>query len=269
MNSDITFVTGLWDIGRGILDNTSQGYDWKRSLDKYKRELEDLLKTGLKVVVFGDSNIKDFVDKYENCVYVYYPIENFKEKFKYYEQINLIRTNSEWYDQPNAKWLKSSPQAKLDMYIPIQLSKLLLIKKTSILNPFNSKQIFWIDAGYTRTHDTNLLRNIEKQLLKYNKFLFLSHSYTTNTEIHGFLRTGMNYFCNKEFVDRIMKGFFFGGNIEHLDSILGLFHKIIEDSLEKKFLGVDETYYTIMINQRPELFKEVIIPTCMNTILYL
>lgn len=49
---NITFVTGLWDIGRGNLDNTLSNYDWKRSLDKYKNELEVFLKTGLKTIVF-------------------------------------------------------------------------------------------------------------------------------------------------------------------------------------------------------------------------
>jgi len=57
--SEITFVTGLWDIGRGNLSNTSNNYDWKRSLDKYKNELEVFLKTGLKIIVFGDSYLKN------------------------------------------------------------------------------------------------------------------------------------------------------------------------------------------------------------------
>lgn len=269
MTSNITFVTGLWNIGRGKLDNTSANHDWKRSLNKYKNELEVLFKTGLKILVFGDLNLKDWVEKYNNCRYVYYPIENFKDKFNFYEKINTIRTSSEWYDQPNAKWLKSSPQAKLDLYVPIQLTKMRLIKNASTLNPFKSNKFFWIDAGYTRTHDTKLLTNFEERLLKYDKFLFLSHKYVTNTEVHGLLRTGMNRFCNKDFVDRIMKGFFFGGDVKHIDNILELYNKIIKDTLEEKLLGSDESYYTMMINQRPDLFEEVLIPHCYNTMLCL
>lgn len=269
VKSEITFVTGLWDIGRGNLDNTSSNHDWKRSLDKYKNELEVLFKTGLNIIVFADSNLKDWVEKFENCIYVHYPIEFFRDNFNFYEQINKIRTSSEWYEQPNAEWLKSSPQARLDMYIPIQLSKMRLIEKVSKLNPFKSEKFFWIDAGYTRTHDVKLLTDFEKRLSKYDKFIFLSHKYETNTEVHGFLRSGMNRFSNKDFIDRIMKGFFFGGDVKHIDKILELYNKIINDTLEDKLLGCDESYYTILINKYPELFEEVLIKSCINTMLYL
>jgi hypothetical protein len=269
VKSEITFVTGLWDIGRGNLDNTSSNHDWKRSLDKYKNELEVLFKTGLNIIVFGDSDLKNWVEKFENCIFVYYPVLNFREKFNFYEQINNIRTSSEWYDQPGASWLKSSPQAKLDMYIPISLTKIRLIKNASTLNPFKSNKFFWIDAGYTRTHDTKLLTNFEERLLKYDKFLFLSHNYVTNTEVHGFLRTGMNRFCKKDFIGRIMKGFFFGGDVKLIDNILELYNKIIQDTLELKLLGTEESYFTILVNQHPELFDEVLIKNCYNTMLYL
>ena len=76
------------------------------------------------------------------------------------------------------------------------------------INPFNSSRFYWIDAGITRTHKVELLKNICGPLKKHNDFIFLSHKYTDNTEIHGFLREGIHKYCNKKFVDRIMKGFF-------------------------------------------------------------
>lgn len=267
--SEITFVTGLWDIGRGNLNNTSNNYDWKRSLDKYKNQLEVFLKTGLKIIVFGDLDLKNWIEKFDNCIFVYYPLENFREKFNFYEQINNIRTSSEWYDQPGASWLKYSPQAKLDMYIPITLTKIRLIKNASKLNPFKSNKFFWVDAGYTRFHNVELLANFQEKLTKYDKFLFLSHKYVTNSEIHGFLRTGMNSFCNKDFISRIMKGFFFGGVVKDIDKILDLYNKIIKDTLELKLLGTEESYFTILINKYPDLFEEVLIKNCHNTMLYL
>ena len=201
--------------------------------------------------------------------FAYYPLENFRENFNLYEQINNIRTSSEWYDQPGASWLKSSPQAKLDMYIPISLTKIRLIKNASELNPFKSNKFFWIDAGYTRTHNVKLLADFEKRLSKYNKFLFLSHKYVTNTEVHGFLRTGMNRFCKKDFIGRINKGFFFGGDVKNIDKILDLYNKILKDTLELKLLGTEESYFTILVNKYPELFEEVLINDCYNTMLYL
>jgi hypothetical protein len=188
--SDFTFVTGLWDIGRNELDNTSANHDWKRSIETYIKTLEELMSTGLNIVVYGESDLKSIVDKYSNCVFIDYPKENLYTEFPYFKQMDEIRTSEEWYDQPTAQWLKSSPQAKLPLYFPIQLNKLFLIKKTSILNPFNSTRFYWCDDGLTKTHNVNLLRNMTTSLLKYNKFMFVSHLYRDNTEVHGFLRTG-------------------------------------------------------------------------------
>ena len=106
-------------------------------------------------------------------------------------------------------------------------------------------------------------------LLKYNKFMFLSHYYIDNTEIHGFLREGVHKYCNKSFVDRIMKGFFFGGKVDKIDEIINLYNDIITKSLDEKYLGVDETYHTIMVNQKPDLFDQIIITDCYNTMKFL
>jgi hypothetical protein len=265
--SDITIVTGLWDIGRKNLDNTSENYNWKRSIEFYIEKLEELLSTNLKFVVYGDSDIENVVKKYTNCIFIYYSKENLCNNIPYFNKIDKIRTSKEWYDQPTAQWLKSSPQAQLPLYVPIQLNKLFLIQKSVSMNPFNTTRFYWADAGITRTHDIKLLRNMSDSLLKYNKFMFLSHYYVDNTEIHGFLREGIYKYCNKSFIDRIMKGFFFGGKVDNLNEIIDLYNDIIKKSLDEKYLGVDETYFTIMVNQKPELFNQIMITDCHNTML--
>ena len=53
----ITLVTGLWDIGRG---NLSEG--WSRSFDYYLQKFEQLLKIDCNLIIFGDSELKKFVD---------------------------------------------------------------------------------------------------------------------------------------------------------------------------------------------------------------
>lgn len=263
---NITYVTGLWDIGRDSLDNTDSNHDWKRSFKTYTDRLEELLSTGLQIIVYGENVIKDIVSKYPNCVFVEYSKDIFYQS-PYFTQIDNIRTSKEWYDQPTAQWLKSSPQAMLPLYISIQLNKMLCIKKSTELNPFHSNSFFWIDAGITKTHEPLLLQKMNPSLLKYHKFIFLSHRYVDNTEVHGFLREGLHRHCNKPFVDRIMKGFFFGGRVDKLDEILELYNKVITETLNDRLLGCDETYFTILVNQRPDLFDQIIIPHCFNTML--
>ena len=53
--SNITYVTGLWDIKRGGMDNDN--YNWNRSFDTYLNFLDELLSTNLQFIVYGDSNV--------------------------------------------------------------------------------------------------------------------------------------------------------------------------------------------------------------------
>jgi hypothetical protein len=263
-----TFVTGLWDIGRGSLENTTSNYDWGRSFEKYTSQLESLLSTGLNIVVYGDKPLLSVVNKYPNATFVEYDQSEFY-KCWFYEKVNKIRLSKEWYDQPTAKWLKNSPQAKLALYLPIQFSKLYFIEKTIKSNPYNSSHFYWLDAGITKNHDIDLLRGMIPKLLPYKKFMFLSLLYRDNTEIHGFLREGVHKYCKMPFVERIMKGFFFGGNTSDFYEILNLYKDIISKSLDEGYLGADETIFTIMSYQRNDLFDKVLIETCDNVTRYL
>ena len=164
---------------------------------------------------------------------------------------------------------KNSPQTTLPLYVTIQLNKIFCVKKASEINPFKSDRFYWIDAGITKTHAPNLIQEMCPKLLKYDKFLFLSLYYASNTEIHGFLREGVHKHCNVDFVDRIVKGFFFGGNIDKIDEILELYHNIIDKTLEEKYLGTEETYFTIMKYQRPDLFDIANIEHCFDTMQFL
>jgi hypothetical protein len=264
-----TFVTGLWDLNRGNMENTSAGHDWNRSFDKYLTQLKELLSTRLNIAVYGYMILQPIVAEYSNAVFVHYPQSKFKDEFQFFEKIDAIRTSPEWYDQPTAQWLKSSPQAVLPLYIPIMFNKLLLVQKTSVDNPFNTTNFYWLDAGITKNHAVPLLRRMVPDLLKYKKFIFFSHSYTDNTEIHGFLRDGVHRYCGVPFVDRIMKGFFFGGNVEHIDEIVELHNSIIQSSLNENLLGIDETVFTIMSYRSPHLFDKVLITDCSNVIRFL
>jgi hypothetical protein len=66
-----------------------------------------------------------------------------------------------------------------------------------------------------------------------------------------------------------MKGFFWGGKIDKIDEILELYRKIIDETLDEKYLGCDETYFTIMKYQRPDLFDIANIEHCFDTMQFL
>ena len=57
----LTLVTGLWDIGRGDLNE-----GWNRSFDYYLERFKGLLQIDCNLIIFGDNNLEEFVFKYRN-----------------------------------------------------------------------------------------------------------------------------------------------------------------------------------------------------------
>ncbi|NBX76971.1 MAG: hypothetical protein EBQ92_10490, partial [Proteobacteria bacterium] len=189
----LTLVTGLWNIKR---DSLQEG--WSRSYDHYLEKFSELLKVDENMIIFGDSELKDFVFERrsrENTHFILRELDWFKTN-DYYENIQKIRTNPDWYNQVG--WLGQSTQARLDMYNPIVMSKMFLLNDAKLMDPFDSEYLFWIDAGLTNTvhwgyftHDKVL-----KKLPKYiSNFSFVSFPYDAETEIHGFNYEKLNQYA--------------------------------------------------------------------------
>ena len=59
--SNITLVTGIWDIGRGDL---SEG--WSRTYQHYLDKFEQLLKCEENMIIFFDQELESFVFERRN-----------------------------------------------------------------------------------------------------------------------------------------------------------------------------------------------------------
>jgi len=76
--SNITIVTGIWDIGR---DGLSEG--WSRPYQHYLDKFTSLLGIDANMIIFGDETLRDFVFERrskENTQFVLSPDSEF---FKY------------------------------------------------------------------------------------------------------------------------------------------------------------------------------------------
>ena len=105
----ITFVTGLWDIKR---EQLNQG--WSRSFDHYLNKLDELLKIETNLIIFGDDELKEFVEKRrisENTQFIHRPKDWFQQTVPF-NKIQEIRTNPNWFNQ--STWLKDSTQGSLE-----------------------------------------------------------------------------------------------------------------------------------------------------------
>ena len=245
----ITLVTGLWDIKRGDL-----GEGWARSFDHYLETFEKLLKVDVNLIVFGDEELKKFTfwenrRKYENTQFIIRDQEWFKNEF--YDQIQTIRTNPDWYNKVG--WLPGSTQAKLDMYNPLVMSKMMLLNDARISDKFDSDFMFWIDAGLANTVniDTYITKETLTNLCRSKiKFHYLCFPYNATDEIHGFDYPAINDYAGSK-VEMVARGGFFGGRKDKIDTVFGNYYPLMRNTLYNGLMGTEESLFSILCYSMP------------------
>lgn len=103
--SNITLVTGLWNIKR---DELSDG--WSRTYSHYLEKFEQLLKIENNLIIFGDSELEKFVSERRDMTKTQFILRN-EDWFRnndYFPKIQKIRQNPEWFNQVG--WLRESTQ---------------------------------------------------------------------------------------------------------------------------------------------------------------
>ena len=250
-NKIVTIVTGLWDIGRNNLTN-----DWSRSYEQYLNKFDELLKIDNNLIIFGDETLQKHVMSVRNVSNTQFILRS-KDWFKdnsYYDIIQSIRTNPNWYDQVG--WLKDSTQSKLEMYNPLVMSKPFLLNDAKIMDKFNSDYLFWIDAGITNTVHPGYFTHdkVFDKLPNYvDKLTFVTFPYDAVTEIHGFNYEELNKYAGNT-VKLIGRGGFFGGPKESITNFNGLYYNLLIDTLNNNLMGTEESLFSILLYKNPNFF---------------
>jgi hypothetical protein len=246
--NNTTIVTGIWDLGRDSLRDS-----WKRNFQHYIDNFSTLLQSldDVPVIVFIDKTLEHLVWKYrkkENTVVYHHSKDQFSGSFfPFFEDVQKIRHNPEWYNQVG--WLKDSTQATMEYYNPMVMSKMFLLHNAKIYNPFNTEYMFWLDGGITNTVHPGYFSHdkvIEKLEHITNKMLFVCFPYSSSTEIHGFEINKLKQLANNDNVNRVARGGFFGGHIEYISKANNLYYSLLNDSLKSGYMGTEESIFTIM-----------------------
>ena len=248
--SNITLVTGIWDIGRGEL---SEG--WSRPFQHYLDKFEQLLKCDENMIIFGDEELQKFVFERrseENTQFILRPMSWFREA-EFFDKIQKIRTNENW--QNLSGWLKESTQGRLENYNPLVMSKVFLLHDAKIMDRFNSEYMFWIDGGLTNTvhqgyftHD-KVLNNLSKYI---SKFSFICFPYDAENEIHGFEYNTLNSIAGAK-VNKVARGGFFGGPKHTIGDINGIYYGLLKSTLDEGYMGTEESIFSIMCYKHSDL----------------
>lgn len=247
--SNITLVTGLWNIGR---ENLEEG--WSRSFSHYLEKFEQLLKVEENLIIFGEEELEKFVwerREQSNTQFVRRDKSWFIEN-DFYDKIQKIRTNPDWYNQ--SSWLKESTQGRLENYNPLVMSKMFLLNDARIFDKFNSEYLFWIDAGLSNTVHPGYFTHdkVLDKFTKYvDKFTFVCFPYDANNEIHGFSYPEINDWAGDD-VKKVARGGFFGGPKDTIAEMNGEYYNLMNETLSQGFMGTEESIFSIMVYKFPE-----------------
>ncbi len=250
--TDLTIVTGIWDLGRELA-----GSGFERSFDHYRTRFAQLLATDVPMVVFGDPALRDFVLEARGDRLTDFrerPASHFRERFDFYSRVQTIRQDPAWLAQ--ASWLPASPQASLELYNPMVMSKMFMLNDATIWNPFESTHLAWLDGGITNTvhagyftHD-HVLSKVSQLL---DRFFFVSFPYEGGGEVHGFARSGMRQYCREDSTF-VCRGGFFGGHRDCIAEANRHYYEVLSGSLHEGYMGTEESIFTIMAYEEPDLY---------------
>lgn len=250
--SDITIVTGIWDIGR---EDLTEG--WSRSYSHYTKRFDLVLDFDVNMIIYGDEKLQEIVSKKRDpnkTQFIVRDVSWFKQN-EFYNNIQTIRNNTKWKNL--AGWLPESTQSRLELYNPLVMSKMFLLHDAKIMDRFDSKYLFWLDGGITNTVHPGYFTHdhVLDKLSKYiTKFSFICFPYEANTEIHGFEFNKMNEIAGAK-VKRVARGGFFGGPKESISEINGIYYNLLNTTLRDGYMGTEESIFSIMCYKNADLIN--------------
>ena len=248
--SNKTIVTGLWNINR-----LRPGRNFNEYIEDFKQFLD--IPQNLFIYIPKEYEYLVWEKRSPENTYVrIYEIDDVKRLYDpFWSKTQHIRTSEDWLSR--ADWLRDSPQATLEMYNPIVQSKMFMLNDASIMNPFDTEYLYWVDAGITNTvpHGHLADDNVLDKLSEYSDpFLFLSYPYITDKEIHGFDYQAMNRISENE-VKYVCRGGIFGGQKQAINNANATYYSLLEHTLAQDLMGTEESIFTIMSYAEPSVYR--------------
>jgi len=249
--NNITIVTGLWDIKR---DNLSKG--WKRSFEHYLQNFKRFLDLPYNLIIFGEKNLEEVVfnKRAKSNTQFIVREQDWFIKNEFYENIQKIRQSNKWKKQ--VSWLGESPQARLEMYNPLVMSKVFLLHDAQILDKFDSTYMYWLDAGITNTVHPDYFTHdkVIDKLGNIDKISFIAFPYKGKIEIHGFEYSHLCQLASAK-VDKVCRGGFFGGPKKELSKFNTQYYHLMNSTLKDGYMGREESLFTILTYRHPENYQ--------------
>jgi len=251
-NKDLTIVTGLWNLSKP-----------GRSIEHYLECFEKVLEMEHYMLIYIPKEFENFVWERrspDNTVVKIMELDGIKTNYyaPFWDQTQKLRTDPEWINITGENgWLKTAPQTVLEYYNPIVQSKMFMLHDAKVVNAFSTDYFIWLDAGITNTvYEKYFVENkaLEKIIPYLKTFLFLSYGYETTNEIHGFKKQAMDEFARSD-VKYVCRGGLFGGHKDFLSQANGTYYSLLLDTLNRGFMGTEESIFSIMAHLEPHIYR--------------
>ncbi|KAI0558802.1 hypothetical protein FGB62_186g018 [Gracilaria domingensis] len=260
----ITLVTSLLDIGRARLGQDD--YQFRRDFKMYLDAMQNWLTHEYPKVVYTTKEIADELGKNmseeakNSTKFEYTTREEFRTRWigpDNYDLVQKIRKSKEWLDR--ASWLENSPQAGLEDYNPLVMSKMFMMRHAARTNHWNTTHFLFLDAKHN-CQNPKVLNRRNDHIIRahmFDKLLMTHFDYTPSTEVHGFEYSAFNGYCNIENATerqnvKVGRGGIFGGSAFVLEYITAMYDVILTATLREGLMGTEENVFSIILYQVPQ-----------------
>jgi hypothetical protein len=239
-NAEVTLVSGYFDISRN-----------GRPKEDYFSWIKETFKLNGSIIFFTEFK---FVDTLKSLV----PADK-----------NILIINIELYELPYFKYLESikkifsSPSYREKiahpdriecvnpLYSVVIYSKVDLLEKAAKLNPFNSRQFIWVDAGISRffgDFNKNLPFHIKPQLNEAFFTIFedraLNDKHFIEKDSNNIMWSSKNYF----------QAGVTGGSYQVIVKVKNGLKEIWDDMQKNKVINNEQTGLILLYFRQPQLF---------------
>jgi Bacterial protein of unknown function (HtrL_YibB) len=252
----ITLVTSLLDLDRHTVD---------RDFSLYINAMQEWLTHEYKKVVYTSPeiaeqlmiNVSDAVR--HSTKFVYTSRAELRSKWigpDNYDKIQEIRNDPKWRAQ--AEWLGKSPQARLEDYNPLVMSKMYMMREASRFNHWNTSHFLYIDAKHNCRNPTKLTPRSDHIVRAHmlDKFLLTYFDYVPATEVHGFeygaFNSWVNIYDKQRHMVKIGRGGIFGGSPFVIEAMTAMYDVALTASLREGLMGTEENILAILMAQVPQ-----------------
>lgn len=247
----ITYVTCLYDIGRGNIQQ------YKRSFQYYLDFFAKLLKTPTNLIIYGEASLKDFIDQHgrtsANTVFVEYPVEKFKERW--FAPI-MEEARKEYMSQGNNQRLRREPQFVLPDYNRIMFSKIFMVEEAlKVHDKWGTDFFLWFDGGGVHVFGEVVSQNEDKlaRFAQYTQRPVFFNTFTANNMYMNFPQGTRPYTDKHVDLTKCVLGTSMAFSREAITNFRTAFENLLKWTLVNKHFNSDESVFTLMMYRFPYL----------------